>query len=158
MRFRSVWNDAEHPACWGAPTPARPAARHTPLGSGRPMDAEDEPRNTTWGGQGRRSLRSGPELDLVRSWNRRIECPTCKAVAGRACRTEGGHPTNHHRARRDAAGPLPYEKWRQQGLIPPPRIYTMPNAGRGVCWCAAGRLVWGYVFCVEWGWVCCSWF
>ncbi|MFJ2110046.1 hypothetical protein ACIOHH_36405 [Streptomyces microflavus] len=90
------------------------------------MGAEDEPQNTTWGGQWRRSLRSGSELDLVRSWNRRIECPACKAVAGRACRTEGGHPTNHHRARRDAAGPLPYEKWRQQGLIPPPRIYTMP--------------------------------
>ncbi|MEU5836330.1 hypothetical protein ABZ820_22050 [Streptomyces diacarni] len=65
-------------------------------------------------------------MELIRSWIRRIECPTCKTPAGRACRTAGGRPTDHHRARRDAAGPVPYEEWRQQGLIPGQRTYTLP--------------------------------
>ncbi|WP_053698492.1 hypothetical protein [Streptomyces sp. NRRL F-5755] len=45
---------------------------------------------------------------------------------GRACRTGNGHPTDHHRARRDAAGVLPYEQWKQQGLWPGPRPVTRP--------------------------------
>ncbi|MGW3380180.1 zinc finger domain-containing protein [Streptomyces albogriseolus] len=65
-------------------------------------------------------------MDLVRSWMRRVECPTCKAAAGRACRTAGGRPTNEHRARRDAVGPIPYAKWRKEGLIPEQRTYTIP--------------------------------
>ncbi|WP_308369181.1 MULTISPECIES: hypothetical protein [unclassified Streptomyces] len=39
-------------------------------------------------------------------------------AAGRSRRTPSGHPTSHHRARRDAAGPPPYEEWRKEGLIP----------------------------------------
>ncbi|MGA5566615.1 zinc finger domain-containing protein [Streptomyces platensis] len=65
-------------------------------------------------------------MDLVRSWMRRVECPTCKAAAGRACRTAGGRPTNEHCARRDAVGPIPYAKWRMEGLIPEQRTYTIP--------------------------------
>ncbi|MFJ3882402.1 hypothetical protein ACIPW5_33775 [Streptomyces sp. NPDC090077] len=53
-------------------------------------------------------------------------CPTCKAAAGRACRTAGGSPTNEHRARRDAVGPIPYEEWQKEGLIPEQRSYTIP--------------------------------
>lgn len=34
------------------------------------------------------------------------------------CRTAGGSPTNEHRTRRDAVGPIPYAKGRQEGLIP----------------------------------------
>ncbi|MGW8701860.1 zinc finger domain-containing protein [Streptomyces eurythermus] len=65
-------------------------------------------------------------MDLVRSWKRRVECPTCKTVAVRACRTGGGRPTNEHRARRDAVGPIPYEEWRKEGLIPEQWTYTIP--------------------------------
>ncbi|MBX9399479.1 hypothetical protein K4749_39590 [Streptomyces sp. TRM72054] len=90
------------------------------------MSVENEPQSIPWGGEWRRHLRSDHEMDLVRSWIRRLECPTCKTAAGRACRTAGGRPTDHHRARRDAAGPIPYEEWRQQGLIPEQRTYTMP--------------------------------
>ncbi|MFG2895252.1 hypothetical protein [Streptomyces sp. NPDC048248] len=91
------------------------------------MGVENElQQNATWGGEWRRHLRSGPELQLVRSWYRRIECPMCKAAAGRACRTGNGHPTDHHRARRDAAGMPPYEEWKQQGLWQQTRTSTMP--------------------------------
>ncbi|MEU2855224.1 zinc finger domain-containing protein [Streptomyces syringium] len=62
----------------------------------------------------------------MRDWFRRVECPTCKAGAGRACRTSNGHPTNHHRARRDVAGPIPYEQWKKQGLWSEPKRFTMP--------------------------------
>ncbi|MCP3771312.1 MULTISPECIES: hypothetical protein [unclassified Streptomyces] len=41
-------------------------------------------------------------------------------------RTAGGRPTNEHRARRDAVGPIPYAKWRKEGLIPEQRTYTIP--------------------------------
>ncbi|GGZ42620.1 zinc finger domain-containing protein [Streptomyces poonensis] len=88
------------------------------------MGTENGPQNT-WG-EWRRHLRSGSEQQLVRDWFRRLECPTCKTAAGRACRTAGGRPTDQHRARRDAAGPIPYKEWRQQGLIPEQRTYTMP--------------------------------
>ncbi|MZF88292.1 hypothetical protein [Streptomyces sp. SID5643] len=88
------------------------------------MGTEHGPENT-WG-EWRRHLRSGPEQQLVRDWYRRVECPTCKAVVGRACRTGNGHPTDHHRARRDVAGPLPYEQWKQQGLWADPKRFTMP--------------------------------
>ncbi|MCF3105435.1 hypothetical protein IPZ58_28160 [Streptomyces roseoverticillatus] len=47
-----------------------------------------------------------------------MECPACKAAAGRACRSPSGYTSDHHRARRDAAGRPPYEEWEQQGLIP----------------------------------------
>ncbi|MFF1690758.1 hypothetical protein [Streptomyces sp. NPDC058254] len=90
------------------------------------MGVENGSQSIPWGGEWRRHLRSDAEMDLVRSWMRRVECPTCKAVVGRACRTAGGRPTNEHRARRDAVGPIPYEQWRQQGLIPPQRTYTIP--------------------------------
>ncbi|UPZ33871.1 hypothetical protein MUK60_42405 [Streptomyces sp. LRE541] len=86
---------------------------------------ENEPQSIPWGGEWRRHLRSGHEMDLVRTWIRRVECPTCTAVTGRACRTAGGRPTNHHRARRDAAGPIPYAEWRKQGLIPEQQTYTI---------------------------------
>ncbi|MGW3208398.1 zinc finger domain-containing protein [Streptomyces sp. NPDC001135] len=54
----------------------------------------------------------------ARAWFRRLECPACSAGVGHACRSASGYPTDHHRARRDAAGPPPYEEWRKQGLIP----------------------------------------
>lgn len=88
-------------------------ARTTGL-RGRSMGTDNGPQDT-WG-EWRRHLRSGPEQQLVRDWYRRVECPTCKADAGRACRTSNGHPTDPHRARHDAAGPLPYEQRKQQGL------------------------------------------
>ncbi|MER7045359.1 zinc finger domain-containing protein [Streptomyces jumonjinensis] len=88
------------------------------------MGTDNGPQNT-WG-EWRRHLRSGPEQQLVRDWYRRLECPTCKAVMGRACRTSNGHPADHHRARRDAAGPLPYEQWKQRGLWAEPKRFTMP--------------------------------
>jgi hypothetical protein len=47
---------------------------------------------------------------------------------GRACRTGNGHPADHHRARRDAAGMPPYEQWKRQGLWAGPRTFTMPAA------------------------------
>lgn len=90
------------------------------------MGVESEPQSIPWGGEWRRHLRSNDQMDLVRSWMRHLECPTCKAAAGRACRTAGGRPTNHHRARRDAVGPIPYEEWRKEGLIPEQRTYTIP--------------------------------
>ncbi|MFJ4972685.1 hypothetical protein [Streptomyces sp. NPDC088755] len=90
------------------------------------MGVENGSDSIPWGGEWRRHLRSDAEMDLVRSWKRRVECPTCKAAAGRACRTKGGRPTNEHRARRDAVGPIPYAKWRKEGLIPEQRTYTIP--------------------------------
>ncbi len=90
------------------------------------MDVENGPQSIPWGGEWRRHLHSDVQMDLVRSWMRRVECPTCKTAAGRACRTAGGRPTNEHRARRDAVGPIPYAKWRQEGLIPEQRDYTIP--------------------------------
>ncbi|MFF4097778.1 hypothetical protein ACFYYY_29255, partial [Streptomyces sp. NPDC001834] len=90
------------------------------------MGVENGSQSIPWGGQWRRHLRSDAEVDLVRSWMRRVECPTCKTAAGRACRTAGGRPTNEHRARRDAVGPIPYAKWRKEGLIPEQRTYTIP--------------------------------
>lgn len=60
------------------------------------------------------------ELGLrVRAWYRSVACPNCGAAVGRACRTAAGNSTDHHRARRDAAGPLPYQQWREEGVIPP---------------------------------------
>ncbi|MFJ4866008.1 hypothetical protein [Streptomyces sp. NPDC088748] len=90
------------------------------------MDVESGPQSIPWGGEWRRHLRSDAEMDLVRSWMRRLECPTCKTAAGRACRTVGGRPTSEHRARRDAVGSIPYAKWRKEGLIPEQRTYTIP--------------------------------
>ncbi|WP_245608090.1 zinc finger domain-containing protein [Streptomyces hokutonensis] len=68
-------------------------------------------------GHWRPQFRSGEESQRIRAWYRRIPCPGCKAAIGRACRSASGHPTDHHRARRDAAGPLPYEEWRKEGLF-----------------------------------------
>ncbi|MEU5163836.1 hypothetical protein AB0G74_30070 [Streptomyces sp. NPDC020875] len=85
---------------------------------------ENGSQSIPWGGEWRRHLRSDAEVGLVRSWMRRVECPTCKAAGGRACRTAGGHPTGEHRARRDAVGPVPYEKWQKEGLLPEPQTYT----------------------------------
>ncbi|MEV5567700.1 hypothetical protein AB0L54_33320 [Streptomyces sp. NPDC052196] len=90
------------------------------------MDVENGPQSIPWGGEWRRHLRSDAEMDLVRSWMRSVECPTCKTAAGRACRTAGGRPTSEHRARRDAVGPIPYAKWRKEGIIPEQRTYTIP--------------------------------
>ncbi|PJM98646.1 hypothetical protein CG740_35015 [Streptomyces sp. CB01201] len=90
------------------------------------MGVENGSQSIPWGGEWRRHLRSGPEMDLVRSWMRRVECPTCEAAAGRACRTAGGRPTSEHRARRDAVGRIPYAKWQEEGLIPEQRTYTIP--------------------------------
>lgn len=92
------------------------------------MGVENGSQSIPWGGEWRRHLHSDAVMDLGRSWKRRVECPTCKAAAGRACRTAGGRPTNEHRARRDAAGSIPYEEWQQQGLIPEQRTYTIPAA------------------------------
>lgn len=69
----------------------------------------------------RPQFRSGEATRLVRAWYRRVDCSACNAAAGRACRAPSGYPTNHHRARRDAAGSPPYEEWRKQGLIPEER-------------------------------------
>lgn len=71
----------------------------------------------SWG-HWRPQFSSGELSDQVRAWFRRVECPACSAGVGRACRSASGYPTDHHRARRDAAGPPPYEEWREQGLIP----------------------------------------
>ncbi|WP_455754241.1 zinc finger domain-containing protein [Streptomyces erythrochromogenes] len=71
-------------------------------------------------------------MDLVRSWKRHVECPTCKAAAGRACRTAGGSPTNEHRARRDAVGPIPYAKWRKGGPHPGAADVHDPGRAQGV--------------------------
>ncbi|GAA3163759.1 hypothetical protein [Streptomyces ramulosus] len=89
------------------------------------MGAASEPVSA-WG-EWRRHLRSGPEVQLVRTWFRRVDCPTCIAATGRACRTSNGHPTTHHRARRDAAGDPPYEQWKEQGLwaLPQPPASTV---------------------------------
>ncbi|OKK15643.1 hypothetical protein AMK16_27495 [Streptomyces sp. CB00455] len=89
------------------------------------MGVENGSQSIPWGGEWRRHFRSDTEMDLVRSWKRRVECPTCKTAAGRACRTAGGRPTSEHRARRDAVGPIPYAKWREEGLIQQ-RTYTIP--------------------------------
>lgn len=90
------------------------------------MGVENGSQSIPWGGEWRRHLRSDAEMGLVRSWMRRVECPTSKAAVGRACRTAGGRPTNEHRARRDAVGPIPYEEWRKEGLIPEQRTYRIP--------------------------------
>ncbi|GGZ39669.1 zinc finger domain-containing protein [Streptomyces bluensis] len=67
--------------------------------------------------QQRPRLRSD-ELGLrVRAWYRNVACPNCDAPIGRACRTAAGNPTDHHRARRDAAGSPPYLQWWEEGLI-----------------------------------------
>ncbi|MFI9311483.1 hypothetical protein ACIGYO_33755 [Streptomyces triculaminicus] len=50
-----------------------------------------------------------------------MECSACKAAAGRACRSPSGYTSDHHRARRDAAGRPPYKEWEKQGLIPEDR-------------------------------------
>ncbi|MFI7301461.1 hypothetical protein [Streptomyces sp. NPDC050121] len=55
----------------------------------------------------------------VRAWYRNVACPNCGAAVGRPCRTAAGNSTDRHRARRDAAGPLPYHQWREEGVIPP---------------------------------------
>ncbi|MFJ8398727.1 hypothetical protein [Streptomyces sp. NPDC094144] len=89
------------------------------------MGVDDASQSIPWGGEWRRHLHSDADIDLVRSCMRRVECPTCKTAAGRACRTAGGRPTNEHRARRDAVGPIPYAKWRKEGLIPEQRTYTI---------------------------------
>ncbi|WP_425474215.1 zinc finger domain-containing protein, partial [Streptomyces alboniger] len=60
------------------------------------MGVEHGPDSIPWGGEWRRHLRSDAESDLVRSWMRRVECSTCEAAAGRACRSAGGRPTDHH--------------------------------------------------------------
>ncbi|MFD0034919.1 hypothetical protein ACFVJK_43265 [Streptomyces sp. NPDC127172] len=77
-------------------------------------------------GKWRPQFRSGEETKRVRAWYRQIVCSTCNADTGRACRTASGHPTEHHRARRDAAGPLPYEQWRKEGLFQTPTPPTRP--------------------------------
>ncbi|MCZ0983748.1 hypothetical protein O1L60_44070 [Streptomyces diastatochromogenes] len=65
-------------------------------------------------------------VELTNSWFRQVECTACGAVVGRACRSAGGYPTDHHKARRDAAGVPPYKEWRARGLItaPEPRPAT----------------------------------
>ncbi|MER5359028.1 hypothetical protein [Streptomyces sp. NPDC002785] len=79
----------------------------------------------SWG-YWRPQLKSGQLTELTKSWFRRVECTACGAVVGRACRSAGGYPTNHHKARRAAAGAPPYKEWRAQGLIntPEPRPAT----------------------------------
>ncbi|MGW0886507.1 zinc finger domain-containing protein [Streptomyces sp. NPDC002671] len=79
----------------------------------------------SWG-HWRPQFSSGELSDRVRAWFRRAECPACSAGVGRACRSASGYPTDHHRARRDAAGPPPYEEWREQGLIPETRRPPSP--------------------------------
>lgn len=88
------------------------------------MDTED--RATASWGEWRRHVWSGPRSQLVRDWIRRVACPTCEVAPGRACRTGNGHVTDHHRARRDAAGALPYDQWKSQGLWLEPGRFTMP--------------------------------
>ncbi|MFB7209492.1 hypothetical protein [Streptomyces sp. NPDC056255] len=88
------------------------------------MGTDNGPQDATWG-EWRRHLRSGPEPQLVRTWLRRVECSTCKAAAGRACRTSNGHPADHHRAVTPPGHP-PYEQWKQQGLSAEPRPLATP--------------------------------
>ncbi|MFE7403202.1 hypothetical protein [Streptomyces sp. NPDC057557] len=68
-------------------------------------------------GHWRPQFRSGEETKRLRAWYRQVACPKCEAPAGRACRTAAGHPTDRHRARRDAAGSPPYEDWKKEGLF-----------------------------------------
>ncbi|MFZ4269184.1 zinc finger domain-containing protein [Streptomyces arboris] len=68
----------------------------------------------------RTRFRSGEETKRIRAWYRRVACPKCDALAGRACRTAAGYPTDSHRARSDAAGSPPYRKWQEEGLFQPP--------------------------------------
>ena len=75
----------------------------------------------------RPQFRSGEETKRIRAWYRRVACPGCNAAIGRACRTTAGHPTDHHRARRDAAGPPPYKEWRKQGLFQTPPPTAIPT-------------------------------
>ena len=77
-------------------------------------------------GHWRPQFRQGELSRLVRAWYRRVECSSCSAAVGRACRSLSGYPTDHHRVRRDAAGPPPYEEWRRQGLIPEIRRQAAP--------------------------------
>ncbi|MEV7906616.1 zinc finger domain-containing protein [Streptomyces anulatus] len=76
----------------------------------------DHGQRRTW----RPQFRSGEETKRIRAWYRRVACPKCDAPAGRPCRTAAGYPTDRHRARRDAAGSPPYEKWQEEGLFQPP--------------------------------------
>ncbi|WP_442815517.1 zinc finger domain-containing protein [Streptomyces sp. NBC_01207] len=78
---------------------------------------------------------SGELVRLARAWDRRVECPSCNVAVGRACRTSSGHLTDHHRARRDAAGPAPYEQWRKEGLRQrgPPPHERGSSSGSGRC-------------------------
>ncbi|MFI0915329.1 zinc finger domain-containing protein [Streptomyces abikoensis] len=78
-------------------------------------------------GRWRQQFRSGEAVRLVNSWYRRVECPACNVAAGRACRTPSGYPTDHHRARRDTAGPPPYKEWTKRGLIPEIRRIPAPD-------------------------------
>ncbi|MCX4403745.1 MULTISPECIES: hypothetical protein [unclassified Streptomyces] len=78
-------------------------------------------------GHWRPQFQPGEETKRVRAWYRRVACPSCSAAIGRVCRSAAGHPTDHHRSRRDAAGPLPYEEWRKEGLFQTPRPRTRPS-------------------------------
>ena len=78
-------------------------------------------------GHWRPQFQSGEEAKRVRAWYRRVACPSCSAAIGRVCRSAAGHPTDHHRSRRDAAGPLPYEEWRREGLFQTPGPRTLPS-------------------------------
>ncbi|MFE7043132.1 hypothetical protein ACFU9X_27950 [Streptomyces atratus] len=77
-------------------------------------------------GHWRPQFRSGEETKRIRAWYRRVACPKCEVPAGRACRTAAGHPTDRHRARRDAAGSPPYEEWKKEGLFQPAEPAEFP--------------------------------
>ena len=81
---------------------------------------------TQWG-QWRLQFRSDEGTRRIRAWYRRVACPGCKAAIGRACRTAAGHPTDHHRARRNAAGTPPYEEWKKKGLFQMPGPTVIPT-------------------------------
>ena len=78
-------------------------------------------------GQWRLQFRSDEGTRRIRAWYRRVVCPGCKAAIGRACRSAAGHPTDHHRARRDAAGTPPYEEWKKEGLFQMPGPTVIPT-------------------------------
>ncbi|WP_031513152.1 hypothetical protein [Streptomyces sp. NRRL F-5123] len=87
-------------------------------------------------GHWRPHFRSGEASERIRAWYRRVPCPRCGSPADRSCRTAAGHPTEHHLARRNAAGDPPYEEWRKDGLLPParkvlPPILTESRAAQG---------------------------
>ncbi|WP_430739246.1 hypothetical protein [Streptomyces alboniger] len=82
---------------------------------------------------------------------RRVECSTCEAAAGRACRSAGGRPTDHH---------CEWGRWWHWVGVSGTGCWVPghgDSCGRARChevtkrllfsgWCGVGRLSWGWLF------------